>query len=273
MFSSLSSFQSFIQNKLEQVVITTREILSNQFGLPIPDIYIPFRSDAYENWATGTPNTTNITSTNNPTIVSNGFSSNSQYLRCVKASNQRLNLPNYSMSTVTSFSVSMWVNFGSGNSNYANVWCITNYYRPGGADSTNKYTWAIFYLPSSSQIRFEYARDVSVGTVRRGYTHQSTVSINQWYHIVAIQKTDNSMELWVNNVKQTATTLTGTNPTTVPTYNWTSTFHALARSSYGGDSATEVGIDDFRFYTNNVLTSNQIQTLYDARNQANDFIN
>jgi hypothetical protein len=81
------------------------------------------------------------------------------------------------------------------------------------------------------------------------------------------------MELWVNGVKQTATVLTGSSPTTAPTYNWTSTFHALARSSYGGDGATEVGIDDFRFYSNTVLTSAQIESLYNARNQVNDFIN
>ncbi len=274
MFSSLSSIQSFIHKV--RTWSSTREILSSRFSLPIPTIYIPFRFNSYENWATGTPNTTNITLTNNPTIVYNGFTPNSHYLQCVKASDQRLNLPNIDMNSTTSFSVSMWVNFGSGNGNFANVWCITNYYRPAGANSTNKYTWAIFYLPSSSQIRFEYARDGSVGTVRRGYTHQSAISTSTWYHIVAIQKTDttdSSMELWVNGVKQTATVLTGSSQTTAPTYNWTSTFHALARSSYGGDGATEVGIDDFRFYANTVLTSTQIQTLYNARNQFDDFIN
>jgi hypothetical protein len=237
----------------------------NKYGLPLPIIYIPIRDNNYANWANSSEDLTNVSITNSPSIVSsNSFSLNSQYMNFVQGSNQRLNLPNRNVDT--SFSVSLWVKLLPGNNDFANIWCISNYFTRTASD--NKYTWAIWYGPNSQSIRFEYARDGPQGVVRRGLT-QSGVNTNTWYHIVVIRKS-NSLELWIDNVKSTAS-LSGINSSITPTNGWFSVFHACGRSSYEEDQSTGAQINDIRYY-NSVLTPTDIQTLYNARNQTFDFV-
>ena len=241
----------------------------NKYGLPLPRIYIPIRNNNYANWANGSEDLTNVSITNSPSIFSsNSFrSSNSQYMNFVQGSNQRLNLPNRNVDSA--FSVSLWVKLLPGNNDFANIWCISNYFTRTASD--NKYTWAIWYGPNSKSIRFEYARDGSQGQVRRGLT-QSGVNTNTWYHIVVIRKNDTSsgLELWIDNVKSTAT-ISGISSNNTPTNGWFSVFHACGRSSYEEDQSTGVQIDDIRYY-NTALTATNIQTLYDAKNQTFDFV-
>lgn len=269
MLSSISSNQS-LHTKLLYTI--SNPIIANEYGLPTPTLYIPIRDSTYANWANGTPSLTNLSTTNGPNILTlDQLRPLSQYMNFAKASTQQLNLPQYDMTNMTSFSVSMWVKLKTGNNDFSNMWCITNFYRLVTTDTTKKYTWAVLYVPSSSYIRFEYARDGSEGTVRRGLT-QTGIAIDTWYHIVAIQKADNSMEFWINNVKCTSS-ISGTNATTAPYRTWTSTYHVCGNSSYANDTATSMQLDDFRFYSNTVLTAAQIQTLYEAKNQTFDFIN
>jgi hypothetical protein len=238
----------------------------NNYNLPVPIIYIPIRDKTCANWATGSADSTNISTTGGLSIFSsNSFRSNSQYMNFEQGSEQRLNLPNRTVDSA--FSVSLWVKLLPGNNDFANIWCISNYFTRTASD--NKYTWAIWYGPVGTAIRFEYARDGPEGIVRRGLT-QSGVNTNTWYHIVVIRKNDNSLELWVNNVKSTAQ-ISGINENTLPTNGWTSVFHACGRSSYEADQSTGAQIDDIRYY-NSVLTPTDIQTLYNARNQTFDFV-
>jgi hypothetical protein len=277
MLSSLGSHQSFFTKLLNSTLFIQNTIVTNQYGLPNPTlyVYIPFRDGSYANWASGSASMTNLSIVNSPSIsTTDPIKTGSEFMEFVRASSQSLKLPNYTMNTTaTSFSVSLFVKFKSGNSDFANIWCITNHIKTSGSDSTKKYTWAIFHLPSSGSIRFEYARDGSDGIVRRGLT-KSGIVINQWYHIVAIQRNDgsNTMELWIDGVNSGAS-ISGTSSGTGPQRSWTSTVHRLAHSSYATDSATNVCIDDFRFYPNTVLTQAQITTLRDAKLQDFDFIN
>jgi hypothetical protein len=266
MLSSLASITSISNSNSGNLYNDTSSMELNKYGLPLPIIYIPIRDNNYANWANSSQDLTNVSITNSPSIVSsNSFRSNSQYMNFVQGSNQRLNLPNRNVDSA--FSVSLWVKLLPGNVDTANIWCISNYFTR--AESDKKYTWAIWYGPVGTAIRFEYARDGPEGIVRRGLT-QSGVNTNTWYHIVVIRKNDNSLELWVNNVKSTAQ-ISGINEITLPTDGWTSVFHACGKSSYEPIQSTGAQIDDIRYY-NSVLTPTDIQTLYNARNQTFDFV-
>jgi hypothetical protein len=262
MFSSLSTMQSSPKPEYGLLV-------SNYYGLPTPTYYIPFRDNNFTNY--GSENTTAITSTNNPSIVTVApVSQSSQGIRLVASSSQYLTLPSRSMTSTTSFSVSVWVNVVSGQSGVCNIWCISNQQRPTTDTTTNKYTWALFY--SSNAIRFEYARDGSAGLVRRG--KQQAVNTNEWIHIVCIQRvTSYGIDLYINGTKSGAS-ITGTNNGTTSAYNfnWTSSAHQIGKSSYNADPYFSGDIDDFRFYANVELTDAEVSNLYAGRNAPHDFI-
>lgn len=263
MLSSLGTFQS-LNTKITTITVSADVVLQNVYGLPIPSYYIPFRERPIADYRTGTGNTTGISDNGTPTLYStDGIIGN--YIRLASASQQYVTLQNINMNTMTSFSISLWVRIGT-TSNFSNVWCISNFFKTDS--TTKKYTWALFY--SSGNIRFEYARDGSEGTVRRG--KQQAVNTNQWYHIVCIQRADFSIDIYINNVRSTAA-ISGQSTTTNPYFNWTSVLHQIGKSSYQNDPYFNGDIDDFRLYANTELTTAHIQTLYDSKTSRNDFVN
>lgn len=275
MLSSLSTTRAVIITNRNSSSILSNYYTDNTSGysLPTPSIYIPFRDNSFGNFVSGYSNTTDISQFNNPTFGTGIVSSNPQAMSLTRASSQYLKLPNINMSTLTKFSVSIWVNLSASPQGYSNIWNISNYQKPVTADSTNKYTWAIWYN-SGGNFRFEYARDGSLGQIRRGKWSNTGVVPGTWYHLVGIQRSsgtdNNNLDFYVNNVKVTNSL---SEPTTSVTYNWTSTVHQIGRSSYDNDPYLGGLIDDFRFYPNIELTEQDITNLYNGRNAPNDFIN
>ncbi len=265
MLSSIATLQSF---KIYKANNST--IVSNVYNLPSPTIYIPIRDNAASNYANGTPSNVGITLYNTPTYISNnGNVGTKQSLNLVATSSQYLMMPNINMASLTSFSVSLWVKLGATNSGFANIWCISNHMKPSGTDTTKKYTWAI-NLPSSTTIRFEYARDGSEGNVRRG--KQATISTGVWTHFVAIQRANLGIDIYLNGTL-VVTSVSGQNTTTAQYFSWTSVYNMIGRSSYALDPYTNTQIDDFRFYSNVELSTTDITNLYNMKNNNFDVIN
>ncbi len=263
MLSTISTIHSgMLSNK------TRASILRNVYGLPLPLMYIPIRDNAVNNYVTGSPDSTGITVANAPAITT-GAVGTAQAIKFVQASTQYVKLPNINMANNPAFSVSFWVKLGATNATYANLWCISNYIKLNGTDATKKYTWAI-NMPSATTLRFEYARDGSEGTVRRG--KEITVSTGVWFHIVVIQRANLNVDIYKNGTLMVST-VTGSNVTTAQNFAWTSNYHFLGRSSYASDPYINAEIDDFRFYSNYELTQANVNSLYDMRNNTKDIIN
>ncbi len=262
MLSSISTVQSLKTNN-----IVSNPLLSNYLGLPVPTFYIPIREYSIANYSSGIQDLSGITAYNNPSFNNTGAVGTQQSLKFISSLSQYVQLPNINMSTLNSFSVSLWIKVPSNAANYSNIWCISNYLYNG--ESIPKFAWALFNI--SNQIRFEYARDGSqTGIVRKG----KNVSINYdvWYHVVLIQRVNLTIDIYLNNVKS-ANTMTGINMSVNQNFNWNGIYNMIGRSSYLSDPYTSMDFDDYRFYSNIELTDSEITELYNTKNITSDVIN
>lgn len=262
MLSSISTVQSFKTNN-----IVLNSLLSNYLGLPVPTLYIPIREYSIANYSSGVQDLSGITAYNDPSFNNTGAVGTRQSLNFIRSLSQYVQLPNINMSTLNSFTVSLWFKVPSNVANYTNIWCISNYLYSGG-DIMPKYTWALFNI--ANEIRFEYARDGSVGTVRKG--KNVSINYNVWCHAVLIQRVDLSIDIYLNNVKSTYT-MDGINIATDQNFNWNGIYNMIGRSSYLSDPYTSMDFDDYRFYSNIELTDSEITKLYNTKNVTSDVIN
>ena len=163
----------------------------------------------------------------------------------------------------TGVSFSFWVYLDSidTSSNYDH-WFIgqENY---GGSFEDGEFSVRLY----GGKVYTDYAQSSSIYRQRQAST---TLSTGQWYHIVATYDTSNSniTEVYLNGNLETSTNLTS---------GGTFTTNSLMQNSSnitigGGGAATDGEIDQFRIY-NQVLTADNVTTLYNETASDNNDLN